>query len=183
MTLGNLHEFEVMSGNEVSSAATGTTTTSDEKIQSTETLRMLAWCCPHLANFAMPHRHQKLSLGEGRRTSIKPCAAVISRNREASCRLNIVNCMSDRRRGFDWWLDLLIALTHYSWLHFTVQCYTHTHTHTLLFSVCYSLQQSLPGNGYYRWRFFSIPYSRRYCPANFPLHLGKQQYQSDVSFR
>jgi hypothetical protein len=57
--------------------------------------------------------------------------------------------MSDYRHGLDWWLNLLITLTHDSWLHFTFHCYTHTSV-----SVCYSLQQSLPSNGSYRWRLF-----------------------------
>jgi hypothetical protein len=35
--------------------------------------------------------------------------------------LNTVTCMSDFRRGLDWWLDLL-------------NTYTHTHTHTQLVS-------------------------------------------------
>jgi hypothetical protein len=33
--------------------------------------------------------------------------------------------------GLDWWLSLLITLTHDSWLRFTVHCYTYTHTDVL----------------------------------------------------
>jgi hypothetical protein len=39
---------------------------------------------------------------------------------------------SDNRRGLDWWLDLFIILTHDSWLHFTVHCYSHTRVLSLL---------------------------------------------------
>jgi hypothetical protein len=40
--------------------------------------------------------------------------------------LYIVTWLSDYRRGLDWWHDLLHTLTHDSWLHFTIHCYTHT---------------------------------------------------------
>jgi hypothetical protein len=46
--------------------------------------------------------------------------------------VNIVTCMSDYRRGLDWWLDLFYTLTHDSWLHFIIHSYTHTSILSLL---------------------------------------------------
>jgi hypothetical protein len=63
-----------------------------------------------------------------------------------------VTCMSDYRRGLDWWLDLLHTLIQLTTLYSSLShTHTHTHTHTLVSTVTSS--QPLFGIGYRRRTF------------------------------
>jgi hypothetical protein len=61
----------------------------------------------------------------------------------------------DYRRGMIWWMDLLTICIYHWELHFT----EFTDKQRLVSSVYYNLQQSFPGNGFYRGTFFSFPHS------------------------
>jgi hypothetical protein len=86
-------------------------------------------------------------------------------------------CMSDYRRGLDWWLDLLTTWIHHSELHFT----DHWHTQTSILSLLQSpiavfWQRLLPRE------ILQLPWSRR-CPLVNTPHLNSQfQLSTNCSF-